>query len=413
MRGARVGAYKRVSRNPGNSYRIRMMRAAKNLPHQPHAAIDLPMVSVADLNLLRHELRTPLTGILSLAELIATKELPGQVPCWLATLQACGQQMASLIDRSLCPDPITNPLKAPEETDCRSLLQQIICSHGPAACVTHNKLLLIIPPEATGYWRIDPVALRQAVDNLLANAIRFTRSGYVTLEVRVIPGRTERLDSLMLIVEDTGAALQAVKSNLQDDSEFADRSYPMHIRGQGLQVVEQVCRVYGGQLKRYAIRAGGTGFAMDLPQVLRGRPLRFKPFQPGLLRNLSCLVLLEKPLDRMVTAMLACLDICFEVTNLNRQIDLHRLPRWQLAICAPSKIPQSYRSPDAYPDSRSLWLVAPISTAKGIKLHVQQLPEPLLQADLQTGLLRCLVIQSQATGLAPEMPAETTQEVLE
>lgn len=390
-----------------------MMRAAKSLPYPPHAAIDLPVASAVDLNLLRHELRTPLTGILSLAELMATKELPGQVPSWLDTLQACGRQMANLIDRSLRPDQFTGPVKAPAETDCCSLLEQIICSHWPAASVAHNKLLLIIPPEAAGYWQIDPVALRQAVDNLLANAIRFTRSGYITLEARLIPGSTARLDSLMLMVEDTGVTLQTVKSNLQDYAEFADRSYPMLTRGQGLQVVEQVCLGHGGQLKRYSSQAGGAGFAMCLPGAIRGKPLRSKPSQAGLLRNLRCLLLLEKPLDRVVMTMLACLDICVDVMNLNQQIDLHRLPRWQLAICAPSKLPQSCRSRDPCPDSRSLWLAAPISTANGTELYVQQLPEPLLQADLQTALLRCLVVQGLTVVAANDVSVERTQDALE
>jgi hypothetical protein len=70
-----------------------------------------------------------------------------------------------------------------------------------------------------------------------------------------------------------------------------------------------------------------------------------------------------------------------------------------------------YRSPD--PDSLSLWLVASVTTVKGSEPYVHQLPEPLLRADLQTALLRFLVIQSQAIDLTPEIPAEMTQEAPE
>jgi hypothetical protein len=111
--------------------------------------------------------------------------------------------------------------------------------------------------------------------------------------------------------------------------------------------------------------------------------------------------------------MLACLDICFEAIEVNQQIDLHRLPPWQVGICDPSRIPVSYWSPDPDPDPLSLWLVAPVTSANGSELHLQRLPEPLFQTDLQTALLRCLVKQGQAAAPASDVSVERAQEALE
>lgn len=407
MRGARTRACKRVRRRSFYSTRTRITLAAETVPPERSGAVDLPIQLPADLSLLRHELRTPLTGILGLAEMMSAMELPGAATYCLATLQACGQQMASLIDRSLLPDQITTRASEIAATDSRCLLEQIIRSHWPAAQAGQVKLHLTLEREASGYWLIDSVALRQALDNLLANAIRFTYSGYVTLEAKVIPSGGEALDSLLLIVEDTGAGLRKVESNLQEavefGAEFADRTYPMFNRGKGLQVVEQVCLGHGGRLERYTTAAGGAGFVMILPGVIDGKQKSVKPFQPGLLSKLHCLLCLEKPLDRVIMTMLDCLDIRFEMIDVNRQGGLLSLPQYHVALCNSAKMPLPYQSLGQYSDTASLWLMAPVSTAQGRELYVQQLPEPLFQADLQTALLRFLFMQGQASVLATEL----------
>jgi anti-sigma regulatory factor (Ser/Thr protein kinase) len=413
MKGARGRAYKRV-RHP-------VFFPIKTKPTALSAGLPAPV----NLNLLRHELRTPLAGLLGLAEMMSAMELPGRAPYLLATLQACGQQMAKLIDRSLRPEQIATPAKYMTETHSRELLEQVISSHRPAADAARVKLHLILQLETLGWWRVDPVALRQALDNLIANAIRFTYSGYVTLEARALPGAADGLGSLLLVVEDTGTGMQRVESNLQDHAEFADRTYPMPSRGQGLLVVERVCHDHGGLLERYTNAAGGAGFAMMLPDVIRGQYRINRQFQPGLFKKLRCKLLLHYPMDRVVMAMLGCLEISFEVVDTGQGGDIAGFQPGYIAICNPSKMPENNWGLDHCPDSASLWLVAPLNTTKGTEHYVQQLPEPLLQADLQIALLRCLVMQAQVTGLdsgldpglgselTAELPAKGIQQSLE
>ncbi len=418
MRGVRFRAYERVRQSVFFPVKTRSIVLAEDLPtEQPvlseltgdlrqDVPPDLPTDSPTDLNLLRHELRTPLTGLLGLAELMSVMELPGRLPFLLATLQACGQQMASLIDRKLKPEPRVIAVGSADRTDLRGLLEEVICSHWPAAHAARIKLHLVLQPESSGLWLIDSVAMRQALDNLLANAIRFSGSGYVTLEARVIAGEALGLHSLQLVVEDSGAAWRVLENNLQDCAEFADRTYPMTTRGQGLQVVEQVCSSLGGRLDRYSNSPGGTGFAMLLPGVIRCQHEGIKPFQTGLFRQLSCVLLLEAPSHRVVKSMLDCLEIDYEAIDNNQLVDISGLPAWQVVLCNPVKMSLRFQTPTHDADPASLWLVAPIHTAQGTEVYAQQLPEPLFQADLQTALLRCLVMQGQANERADKMANE-------
>lgn len=365
--------------------------ASPSLPDQSSAES-----SSKDLNWLRHELRTPLTGLLGLAELLATLNLPGQASNWLATLQACGQQLASLIDRTLLPVPDDAAATWKQaNTDGLRLLETLLVSHWPAAQEAGIKLLLVFQPQARGFWQIDEVWLRQALDNLLSNAIRFTRSGHVTLEARAIPQFEAEHDQLELVVEDCGPGLSGNASNLQDGQEYADRTYRMFRRGCGLQVVEEVCQRYGGQLQRSLSTLGGAKFVLRLPGVVARRGTHSLPFSPALQQRLHCLLWLDTPQRQALSAMLGCMDTAFENISGLDALGLAEWPRSQVLICRAGRL-SNFLATDGHLNSDALCLLSLKPTVEGSEFYLQILSEPLMLADLQTALLRCLVLQGPA-----------------
>ena len=347
----------------------------------------------ADLNLLRHELRTPLTGMLGLAELLTALDLPGKATLWLATLQACGQQMASLIDRALRSEESGAAPHQHPRVEGLQLMESLMAAHWPAARAGRTSLMLAFHPEALGLWQGDVVALRQAVDNLLANAIRFSCNGYVLLEVRAVAPQRAGVDLLELVIEDSGPAPKNIASNLQDECEFADRTYRMSSRGRGLQVVEQACQCFAGNLQRSSGSAGGTRFTLTLNGMFPGRQKQLRPFRPALLNKLSCLLKLELFPQRALAAMLDCLDIRSEVMFDEVAPALNTLSPLQVLICTQAMLPQSLQHCTADLSANSIWLLASVRGTASPELYQQPLPEPLFQADLQNALLRCLVVQ--------------------
>jgi signal transduction histidine kinase len=222
----------------------------------------------ADLNWLRHELRTPLSGLLGLAELLSNQDLPLQARNWLATLQACGQQLAELIDRNLRQD-LSGPIAVPASgTDGRGLLESLLLAHFPAAREAGTQLMLVFHPAAQGCWRVDGIALRQALDNLLSNAIRFSNGGQVMLAADVLPASGTQPRLLELAVEDSGPGLQNKAANLREGHEYANRAYRMPGRGLGLKVVEEFCRNHSGHLQRSSTPLGGARLAILLPATM-------------------------------------------------------------------------------------------------------------------------------------------------
>jgi anti-sigma regulatory factor (Ser/Thr protein kinase) len=360
-----------------------------------------------DLNLLRHELRTPLTGMLGLAEMLSVLDLPGKAILWLATLQACGQQMASLIDRALRSEDSGTVLQ-PQRVDGLQLMESLVAAHWPAARAGRTSLILAFHPEALGLWQTDTVALRQAVDNLLANAIRFSRNGYVLLEVRAVAPQRAGVDLLELVIEDSGPDPKCTASNLQDESEFADRTYHMYSRGRGLQVVEQACQRFAGNLQRSASNSGGARFILTLNDMVPELQKQIQPFRPALLNKLHCLLKLEISRQRAVAAMLGCLDISFEAINPEVSPELNRLPPSQVLVCAQALLPLSLQRCNGNSTAHSIWLLASVPGTTGPELYQQLLPEPLFQADLQNALLRCLVVQG--TPASQQRPFSTMEQ---
>jgi len=229
-----------------------------------------------DLLRLRHELRTPLSGLLGLADLLSTQILPGRSQTWLATLQACGQQLASLIDRSLRPEIAGPTPAAARGTDGLALLESLLLAHWPAARLAGTQLALEFHPSAQGWWKADGIAMRQALDNLLSNAIRFSHGGRVTLEAQVLPACGAQPGLLQLAVEDSGPGLLGTAQNWpvanlregREQEEYANRAYRMSIRGLGLRVVEEFCRNHSGQLQRGSTASGGTRMVICLPATM-------------------------------------------------------------------------------------------------------------------------------------------------
>ena len=373
------------------------------------------LVNKVDLYRLRHELRTPLTGMLGLSELLSAQDLPGHAPFWLATMQACGQQLASLIDRSLLPD------SRPGGVDCRGatringggFLEQLIGSHWPAARAGDTRLYLLLQPQARKWWRVDPVLLRQGLDNLLANAIRFSPGGYVLLEAAVLPSGVSDSETLQLAVENYGSGhgqpahgeskvpLQIADGNFTGSTgggfDYADRSYRMFSRGQGLRVVEQISNALHGQLQRSFTASGGVRFELQLPAVISRREKLVDPFGPILFRKLHCLLLLEEPMGRIVSTLLKGLGLPLEQIKRLDQGAFQALAEKQFLICKPSRMPPDLLCSEEEIHPHSICLVAKSNHADKPGCYVQILPEPLFQAGLQAALLRCLVLQGMAS----------------
>ncbi|HEF4760848.1 TPA: response regulator [Pseudomonas putida] len=136
-----------------------------------------------------HELRTPLNGILGMAELLRGASLNQQDSKRLDALHKAGEGLLSILNEVLFFAKLEEGASLPEPVDfsMRQLLDEVLTLLEPKALENDTILLCRIDQRVAGQHHGAEQFLRQVLSNLLANAIKFTEGGEVSVEVALLP----------------------------------------------------------------------------------------------------------------------------------------------------------------------------------------------------------------------------------
>ena len=204
---------------------------------------------------LAHEIRTPLMALLGYS-----RSLVGQIPS--ATLEPFNSEIdrISRLTEHL-PDaaPLASYFYHPTATHVDSLLTSVWGLYLPMLEPRH------ITPEAEWdaalVFFVDAEAIREALHNLLSNAIRHTPlNGTIRLSAisSAIPGYG------VLVVEDSGSGIpDEARTRILERTVRLDIKHPG--RGIGLAVVRSIVQAHGGMLSIDASSLGGAALSLTLP----------------------------------------------------------------------------------------------------------------------------------------------------
>jgi signal transduction histidine kinase len=199
-----------------------------------------------------HELRTPLNSALILAKLLADNKdgnlTPEQVR-FASTIYSSGHDLLTLINDILDLSRIESGRLdlALESVPLAAVLGPLQQMFQPIAAQKGLAFDIVLHPGAPAALRTDPMRLQQILRNLLANALKFTDKGKVTLRVVPIMKGGEGGDGgLAFAVEDTGEG----------------------IPGDKLEVIFEAFRQADGTTQR---RHGGSGLGLTIARQLAHR----------------------------------------------------------------------------------------------------------------------------------------------
>ncbi|MND63083.1 Sensory/regulatory protein RpfC [compost metagenome] len=157
-----------------------------------------------------HELRTPLNGILGMAELLRGARLDAQDGKRLDALHKAGEGLLTILNEVLYFAKLEEGVSHPEPVDfsLRQLLDEVLTLLEPRALNNDTILSCRVDRRIAEHHHGAEQFLRQVLSNLLANAIKFTEGGEVSVEVALLSETGEQTGQrLRVSVTDDGIGI--------------------------------------------------------------------------------------------------------------------------------------------------------------------------------------------------------------
>jgi CheY-like chemotaxis protein len=212
-----------------------------------------------------HELRTPLNAIIGFATLLKDEPLTHSQRTYLLHIVNSGDHLLSLINTVLDHAKIEAGKLTLENIafNLRALIDSVVAIVNQDASDKGLVFNIFIESELAPQILGDPTRLRQIFINLLANAIKFTERGAVTLRISISASGT-----LNFSVTDTGVGMdEASRSRLFQAFSQADESIARKFGGTGLGllIARDLLHAMGGDIECESTLGVGTCFRGHLP----------------------------------------------------------------------------------------------------------------------------------------------------
>ncbi|WP_368184372.1 ATP-binding protein [Aestuariibius sp. HNIBRBA575] len=220
------------------------------------------------LAVMSHEMRTPLNGILGVLDLLKTTKLDKQQDRYVQVAAASGEILLEHINEALDITRIETGVMSlsPERFSLRQTVNRVADVLRTLATEKGLTLQVDFDPGMDRDFKADPVRVNQILTNLIGNAIKFTKTGGITLKVAGIHG--PETTEATIVVTDTGPGI--ADENIEDIfQDFVALARPSGRQsrgdGLGLSISRKVARLMGGDLTAHSVVGQGSAFTLTLP----------------------------------------------------------------------------------------------------------------------------------------------------
>ncbi|WP_141692521.1 response regulator [Paenibacillus pectinilyticus] len=217
-----------------------------------------------------HEIRTPLNGIIGLSQLLGKTPLSEHQKDYLTNITSSSHTLLGIINDVLDISKVEAGKLEVERTSFQldELLKELASICSILSKSRQIELIFNTAAELPKRLHGDPLRLKQVLLNLCSNAIKFTSSGYVMLQIE--PYLQVSSDELLLqfSVEDSGIGISADRlAYIFEPFSQADGSTSREYGGTGLglTISQHLISLMGGMLKAESEVGQGSRFTFTLP----------------------------------------------------------------------------------------------------------------------------------------------------